>query len=50
MPKLNKLTNRLSTMGLVTNFRPYVPFSTLNTVYRKLDKGSKTILRERLHR
>ena len=29
---------------LALRFRPYVPFSALNTVWRKLDKSSKTIL------
>ena len=42
--KLNKLTNGLSPMGLVTKLRPYVLFSALNTVWRRLDKSSKTIL------
>ena len=29
---------------LVRRLRPYIPFSALNTVWRKLDKSSKTIL------
>ena len=29
---------------LVRKLRPYIPFSALNTVWRKLDKSSRTIL------
>jgi 2-polyprenyl-3-methyl-5-hydroxy-6-metoxy-1,4-benzoquinol methylase len=45
MNKLNKLTMRLLTIDYLTKkLRPYIPFSALNAVWRKLDKSSKTIL------
>lgn len=41
-PILNKVANRLE--ALAHTARPYVPFTTLNTVRRNMDKGTGTVL------